>query len=297
MGNCLQSNNFEKFDHLVKKHPCFNGEAHSNFGRIHLPVSPFCNIQCRFCKRGFNKWENRPGVSRSILSPEDSIKIVEKALELCPQITVAGIAGPGDTLATDHALDTFELIHRKFPNLINCLSTNGLLLPDKAERIINSGVITVTVTVNAVDPAIQKNICSHIIHKGEYLTGEYAAGRLIQAQLTGIQKIAGLGAVVKINTVLIPGVNDHHVGEVARTTAASGASLINVIPLIPQHQMKTIRLPQCDELNNAREAAEKHLPVFRHCKQCRADACGIPGSGIDYAGQLYEAPMPTFSHG
>ena len=42
---------------------CFSASAHNKFARIHLPVSPACNIQCRFCKRGFNKWEIRPGVA------------------------------------------------------------------------------------------------------------------------------------------------------------------------------------------------------------------------------------------
>jgi len=297
MMNCLQPKLDEKFSHLVKRHPCFNSEAHSNFGRIHLPVSPACNIQCRFCKRGFNKWEKRPGVSRSLLKPEDSVKIVERALELCPQITVVGVAGPGDTLATDHALAAFELIHKRFPRLINCLSTNGLLLKEKAERIIEAGVRTVTVTVNAVYPAVLKDICAYINYNGQYLTGEHAARWLVLAQLAGIEKIAELGAVVKINTVLIPGVNDHHVEEVARATARAGASLINIIPLIPQHDMENYPPPDCAELNAARAAAEKHLPVFRHCKQCRADACGIPGAGVDLAGALYDEPLPTFSHG
>ena len=51
------------FEHLIKKHPCFNGAAHSKYGRIHLPVSPACNIQCRFCKRGFNRHEQRRSIS------------------------------------------------------------------------------------------------------------------------------------------------------------------------------------------------------------------------------------------
>jgi nitrogen fixation protein NifB len=48
-------------------------------------------------------------------------------LKLCPEITVVGIAGPGDPLATTHALETFKLIHNRYPQLIKCLSTNGLL--------------------------------------------------------------------------------------------------------------------------------------------------------------------------
>ncbi|NPV92789.1 MAG: radical SAM protein [Firmicutes bacterium] len=296
MGSRLLPPNNE-CSHLVKQHPCFNGEAHFKYGRIHLPVSPACNIQCRFCKRGFNKWEQRPGVSRSLLIPEKAVEIVERALELCPEITVAGIAGPGDTLATDHALETFEMVHKRFPGLINCLSTNGLMLGEKAERVIEAGVKTVTVTVNAVDPRVLQDICAYIVYNGQYMTGELAARWLITAQLAGIKKITRLGAIVKINTVLIPGVNDRHIEEVARVVAGVGASVINIIPLIPQYEMERNRPPECHELNSARLAAEKHLPVFRHCRQCRADACGIPGAEIDLADVLYEQRVPTFSHG
>ena len=147
------------FDHLVKKHPCFNGEAHANFGRIHLPVSPACNIQCRFCKRGFNKSENRPGVSAGILQPHEALDVVKQALELCPQITVAGIAGPGDTLATDHAIETFRLISSLYPDLICCLSTNGLRLAEKAKTLLEVGVKTITVTVNAADVQTLTQVC------------------------------------------------------------------------------------------------------------------------------------------
>lgn len=289
--------NEEQFGHLLKRHPCFNGEANLQCGRIHLPVCPACNIQCRFCKRGFNKWEQRPGVSRMLLTPEAAVALVSKALEMCPELTVAGIAGPGDSLATDHALQTFELIHRRFPQLINCLSTNGLLLAEKAQRVIAAGVKTVTVTVNAVDYKVLQKICSHIQYQGQYLTGEYAARFLIAAQLAGIREIVSQGAVVKINTVLIPGVNDHHIGHIAEVTADCGASLINIIPLIPQQEFAAYQQPDCYELGRVREAAGKFLPVFQHCRHCRADACGIPGKDLELSEKLYDQPLETFSHG
>ncbi len=293
----LQKKAADQFDHLVKKHPCLGGEAHSKYGRVHLPVSPACNIQCRFCKRTFNKWEKRPGVAASLLTPEKALEIVDRALELCPEITVVGIAGPGDTLATPHALEAFRQVHAKYPDLIKCLSTNGLLLAEKAEEIAQAGVKTLTVTVNAVDPEIQAQICSHIYYEGDHLTGLAAAARLIENQLAGIRKISELGVVVKINTVLIPGINDHHTSEIAKTTKEAGADMINIIPLIPQHELADKRPPGCRELNLARAAAEEYLTVFRHCKQCRADACGIPGKGIELAELLYDQPLETFSHG
>lgn len=61
-------------------------------------------------------------------------------------------AGPGDTLATDYALETFRLVKEHHPELIKCMSTNGLLLYERADEIIEIGVESVTVTVNAVDP-------------------------------------------------------------------------------------------------------------------------------------------------
>lgn len=298
MSVCTASNDNGGHGHLIKKHPCFNGEAHAKYGRIHLPVSPSCNIQCRFCKRGFNKFEKRPGVAAGLVTPEEALDIVEEALTLCPQITVVGIAGPGDTLATDHALETFRLVHAKFPELINCLSTNGLLLREKAEALVEAGVKTVTVTVNAADINTLTQVCSYINYNGQYMTGDIAARYLLLSQIGGIKKATDLGITVKVNTVLIPGVNDRQIGDIAKLASGLGAEFINIIPLIPQHEFKDYRPPTCQELNEARRTAEQYLPVFRHCQQCRADACGIPGAGKDLADKLYGNRFQnTFSHG
>lgn len=284
-------------EHLVKRHPCLSEEGHAKLGRIHLPVSPVCNIQCRFCQRCFNKWESRPGVSRKILYPEEAVGVVERALEHCPEITVVGIAGPGDALASEHALAAFRKVHLRFPGLIKCLSTNGLELANKAEQLAYAGVNTVTVTVNAVNPVILDKICAGIIYYSNHRTGLDAAKILIASQLEGIQRIVNLGIFVKINFVLIPGVNDEHLEEVAQTTSSLGASLINIIPLIPQHEFENHPAPDCRQLQDARETAEAYLTVFRHCKHCRADACGIPGSDKEYSSVLYEDRVATFSHG
>lgn len=286
------------FSHLSRKHPCLGGEAHLNFGRIHLPVSPACNIQCRFCIRDCNNNENRPGVANGILPPKDSVETVKRALELCPQITVVGIAGPGDTLATHHAIETFKYVHEAYPDLIKCLSTNGLLLYRYAQDIYDAGVRTITVTVNAVDPYIQSQIVSHVVLDGKIYRGEEAAEILIDSQLNGIKKISKLGVIVKVNSVLIPGINDHHIEEIAETVKAAGATLYNIIPLIPQHELSHIPAPTCEQLDKARIQAEKHLEVFRHCKHCRADACGIPGKE-DLSSKLYgtHKHLETFSHG
>jgi nitrogen fixation protein NifB len=293
-----QTNTNINFSHLAKLHPCLSGEAHMNHGRIHLPVSPACNIQCRFCRRDCNNFEERPGVANGILPPKDSVETVRRALELCPEITVVGIAGPGDTLATPHAIETFKLVDKAYPELIKCLSTNGLLLYKYAQDLYDVGVRTITVTVNAVDPKIQSQIISHVFYEGKMYYGEEAAAILIENQLKGIEKVSKLGVIVKVNSVLIPTINDEHIETIAKTVKEAGATLYNIIPLIPQHELKDIPVPTCEQLNKAREIAEKYLQVFRHCKHCRADACGIPGKG-DLSGKLYggNRVLETFSHG
>lgn len=129
------------------------------------------------------------------------------------------------------------------------------------------------------------------------MTGLEAANTLISAQISGIKKIVSLGIAVKINTVLIPGINDSHIKQTAEVVAECGASMINIIPLIPQNSFITIKAPNCLELNAARKTAAKFLPVFHQCKHCRADAIGIPGSEIDFSDQLYDEQICTFSHG
>jgi nitrogen fixation protein NifB len=281
---------------VSQMHPCFAGGAHNKYGRLHLPVSASCNIRCRFCSRAFNRDEERPGVASGILRPEDAVPTVARALALCPQITVVGIAGPGDALASGAAREVFRAVHAAYPSLIMCLSTNGLMLPERAEELAGAGVRTVTVTVNAVNPSVLEKIVSFIVFGGKRVTGREMGEILISRQLDGIRAASALDMTVKVNTVLIPGVNDLHIEDIARETGDAGADIYNIIPLIPQHEMAHIAPPDCGMLGRARASAQKYVEVFYHCKHCRADACGIPGEN-DFSRELYGESMETFSHG
>lgn len=112
------------------------------------------------------------------------------------------------------------------------------------------------------------------------------------------KKLAEAGIVIKINSVLVPGINDHHIKEVARVTNQLGASILNIIPLIPQNELADVPAPDCEMLERVRLEAGQYLDVFRHCKHCRAGACGVPGKGQDIHEKLYDREVAeTFSHG
>ncbi|KZX16332.1 FeMo cofactor biosynthesis protein NifB [Methanobrevibacter cuticularis] len=265
-----------KFAHITRAHPCFNEKMHDKVGRAHVPIAPKCNIYCNFCTRDINKDEARPGVAACVMDPDAAIEHVKDVTKEGP-ISVVGVAGPGDALANEETYEFFKKLGDTNPDLIKCMSTNGLLLPEKAEEIANLGVNTVTVTVNAIDPEIAKDIYSFIKYKGKVYKGKEAVEILIKNQLEGIEKLSNLGVIIKVNSVLIPGLNDEHIVEIAKEVKKRGASLMNVLPLIPLNKMKEYSKPTCAEIEKVRDEVEEIIPVFRACTQCRADAFGIPG--------------------
>lgn len=265
-----------KFAHITKVHPCYNEKLHDKVGRIHIPVSPSCNIQCGFCTRKLNDTENRPGVSSCIMDVESAMEHIRDTVTKMP-IKVVGVAGPGDSLCSENTLKLFEQVKEEFPDLILCMSTNGLLVPEYAQRIADAGVKTVTITINAVDPQIGAQIYDDINYKGKVYHGVEGFKILSENQLKGIEMLSELGVVIKVNSVLIPGVNEDHIKEIAKLVHSKGASIMNVLPLIPLNKFKDTPKPDCKLLARVRDEAEEYLPIFRACTQCRADAFGIPG--------------------
>ena len=91
------------------------------------------------------------------------------------------------------------------------------------------------------------------------------------------------GVLVKVNSVLIPGVNDEHLKEVSRVVKAKGAFLHNVMPLIAEPGHGTFygvmgqRGPTHAELQSLQDECAGDMNMMRHCRQCRADAVGMLG--------------------
>jgi nitrogen fixation protein NifB len=262
----------------IQGHPCFGGNHHGN-GRMHLAVAPRCNIKCGYCTRRHDcANESRPGVTSRLLTPVEALDKVREVMAsdlLGPMIKVIGIAGPGDPLANEETFTTFRMIDEEFPHLIKCLSTNGLLLPDKIDELEELGLHSLTITLNTLDPSIGARIYSHVMRGGRRYGGEEAARILIANQLEGLRRAAGYGMTVKVNTVYIPGVNETQIALVAEKVKELGASVMNVMPLIPQADFAGVAPPTAEELAAVQAANERIIGQFRHCRQCRADAVGL----------------------
>lgn len=259
-------------------HPCYSADAHGRFGRIHVPVAPRCTIKCNYCVRRFAcANENRPGVATRVIGADEAMTVVRNALAADDRLTVLGVAGPGDALANQATFDLFALARREFPFLTRCLSTNGLLLLDRLDDIERAGVSTLTITINAVDPAIGARIYAHVRYRGVTYRGREAFAILARNQLEGLRQVARRGIAVKVNSVLIPGVNDQHLVDIACLVKALGAETLNIIPLIPMSRFAGIAEPTDAEVDRVRDECAAIISQFRTCMRCRADAIGVPG--------------------
>jgi nitrogen fixation protein NifB len=265
----------------IQEHPCFSEKACHAFGRCHLPVAPKCNIQCNYCIRDFDCVnESRPGVTTKVLTPDESVAMVRNALEKFPYIKVIGIAGPGEPLANDETMETLRRLHEEFPNVIKCISTNGLMLPEKIDLLQKYDVGNITVTLNAIDPEIGAKIYQFIDYKGKRYTGVEGAKLLLGNQLKGIEMAVERNMIVKINTVYIPGINEDHIPEIARKVGEMGVYTFNVIPLIAQYKFAGITPPTPAMKRKMQDECSKYVKQMRHCQRCRSDAIGRLGHDV-----------------
>ncbi|QFS43340.1 nifB, nitrogen fixation protein NifB [Nostoc sphaeroides CCNUC1] len=275
----------EKLQERIAKHPCYSEDAHHHYARMHVAVAPACNIQCNYCNRKYDcANESRPGVVSELLTPEQA---AHKALIIggkIPQMTVVGIAGPGDPLANpEKTFRTFELIAEQAPDIKLCLSTNGLMLPDYIDRIKQLNIDHVTITINMVDPEIGAKIYPWVHYRRKRYRGLEGARILHERQMEGLQALKDADILCKVNSVMIPGINDHHLVEVNRVIREKGAFLHNIMPLIsaPEHGthfgLIGQRGPTPKELKEVQDNCSGNMKMMRHCRQCRADAVGLLG--------------------
>ncbi|MFI3282510.1 MAG: radical SAM protein [Rikenellaceae bacterium] len=277
---------------MEAKHPCFDAEAKHTHARVHLPVAPKCNIQCNYCNRKYDcVSESRPGVTSTVLTPKQSVGYLEELDTRLANLSVIGIAGPGDPFANpEETLETMRLAHERFPQKIFCLSTNGLGLEPYIDQIAELNVSHVTITINSLEPEVLAKIYKWVRDGKHIYRGEEGGKRLLEKQLACIPKLKAKGITVKINSIIIPGINEDGIKDVARVCSELGADVINCIPLIPvaDTAFENLEHPDPKMVFRVRTLASEHLTLMSHCARCRADAAGLLGQDMKGAHALME---------
>jgi nitrogen fixation protein NifB len=269
----------------LANHPCFNPGACKSFGRVHLPVAPRCNIQCNFCNRKFDCVnETRPGVTSAVLSPGQAMVYLEEVLAQKKNIAVVGIAGPGDPFANpQETLETLSRVRARFPEVMLCVATNGLNLAPHVAALQQLQVSHVTVTVNAVNPVVGAAIYAWMRVGKKVVRAAAGAAELLARQEEGIRRLKSCGIIVKVNSIILPGINEDHIEAVARRMAELNVDLFNAMPYYPNagSAFEHLKEPDKERVAAIRAKAARHVKQMMHCTRCRADAVGLLGEAPD----------------
>lgn len=266
----------------IRNHPCYSNSREILWHRIHLPVASICNVKCVFCSHsvGSSCHTSKPGFARQVMFPETAVERAVMEIRKDSRIKIVAVSGPGEPLANPETFETLELIRKYREDIHLCLSTNGTLLFDNIQWLVKMGFKTLTVSMSTINPETASRIYEWARLGETTLTGSQMGSKIVEEQIRGISRAARAGIFVKVNSILIPTINDHDIIPLAKTIADAGASLQNIIPIVPNGRLASLSPPLKDDLERLRNQAAAYIDQFRYCYQCRSDVIGIPGCDV-----------------
>jgi GTP 3',8-cyclase len=247
------------------------------FGRtidyLRISVTDRCNERCLYCMpEGYKGWAKRA----DHLSAAQLVAIARAAAGL--GFTKFRLTG-GEPLLRADLLEIAQGIGA-FANLHSLgLSTNGTRLAPLAAPLAAAGVRSANISLDALDPAVYRRI-----------TG----GDLTQV-LAGIDAALAHGLFVKLNTVLMRGVNEHELPALVRF-AAERHLPIRFIELMPLTRTDVLTPANFLSLAATRTILENALGPLLPLADYRAghgparyhECRDLPGTRIGFIGALTE---------
>ena len=175
------------------------------FGRkvdyLRVSVTERCNFRCQYCmpEKPFS-WVPR----ENLLSYEDLFKFIKASIdEGIKKVRITG----GEPLLREN-LDVFIKMVFDYKNDIDlALTTNGFLLPKVAQKLKDSGLKRINISLDTLNQATAAKI---------------AQKDVLETVLKGIQAAADAGLKIKINCVPIKGINDNDVLDVLEFCKSKG---------------------------------------------------------------------------
>ena len=150
--------------------------------------------------------------------PQEAANWLDDMLSQGADIDEVYISGPGDPLADIRpTLETLSLVRRRHADLQLGITTLGINGERHAEALAEHGVSTVTLQVEAVDPAVVKNLYAWIRPGTKTIPLNQAADLLVDEQQRAIAALQRAGLKITISTTVYPGINDQPGGGNRRT--------------------------------------------------------------------------------
>jgi len=179
------------------------------FGRpletLRISITDRCNFRCVYCmpKEAFGR--DHAFLERSqLLTLEEIARVAGIFAQL--GVRTVRITG-GEPLIRRNVEHLVELL-AQIPDLDLALTTNGALLPQKAEALARAGLDRVTVSLDSVDDATFRALNDV----------DFPVGRVLE----GIEAAAAAGLRVKVNAVVKRGANEDGVVALAERFRGTG---------------------------------------------------------------------------
>jgi cyclic pyranopterin phosphate synthase len=179
---------------------------------LRLSVTDRCNLSCVYCRSAAC---GEPVPREDILSFEEIVRVVQIACELgIDRVRITG----GEPLVRQGVAKLIRMLRESCDIADLSLSTNGIRLASLASELRRAGLDRVNVSLDSLKPALFRWI---------------TRGGNLDDVLAGIERAqeVGLGPV-KVNTVVMKGINDDEVVELAHFALERGLT-IRFIELMP----------------------------------------------------------------
>jgi nitrogen fixation protein NifB len=176
-------------------------------------------------------------------------------------------------------METLRLVRAQYPEIILCLASNGLGIGPYIKELKALNVGHVTITVNAIDDTVAANVYAWVRHGKKVLRAADGVKILLANQIEAIKNLIAEGITVKVNSIVIPGINDFHIIDIAKKMSELGVDIFNCLPYYPNEGSAFADIPEPSKksINELRKEAGKYILQMTHCARCRADAVGCIG--------------------
>jgi len=188
---------------------------------LRLSVTDRCNLRCTYCmpEDGIGKVAHS-----SILSYEELYRIAQVAVSIgIDKIRITG----GEPLVRKGIIPFLQQL-AGIPGLGQLvLTTNGVFLEQMAADLRTAGVQRLNISLDSLNP----ETFSQISRCGD-----------LSRVLAGIEAAKSCGFPIKLNMVVMRGINDHEILDFARlaTTSATTVRFIEYMPAIREHNWQRL---------------------------------------------------------
>lgn len=202
---------------------------------LRISVTDRCNFRCTFCMPADRKYSFVP--KPQILSFEEVTRLARLFIDLgVEKIRLTG----GEPLLRSEIERLIASLARLAGLRDLALTTNAYLLPQMAEPLRRAGLDRVTVSLHSLDPEVFGRLNGLGMDLSRVLDGIRAAVR------------AGL-APVKLNVVVMQGVNDHEIVDLARFGRDNGC----VVRFIEYMDVGTLNAWDPSRVTSAQQIVER----------------------------------------